>query len=298
MIITGRISFRKLIGFTRINLGFLLLFTALSILAVDRIDDELLRALSYASGFLGTALAFLIGFRNNSAYGRWWEGQRLWSKLKYDTRSFALAVRGFLSDAGESTVRNILYRQAAFAWRLNHHLRGTVPGDVLTTLLSDEEHQAIEKWQNPPLALLDRQMAEIKKQFDNGVVDSYKHVQLSQFLHQFNEVLSGCERLKKTPFPMQYTWFMSYSLVVFLFILPLSLAGHLGYWSLPFSLLIGYAFVMLEYVGRYIEKPFENSVNDIPMDYISRTIETDLRTMLGEENLPEPIKPVGLGYLY
>ena len=55
---------------------------------------------------------------------------------------------------------------------------------------------------------------------------------------------------------------------------------------------------MLEYVGRHIEKPFENQVNDVPMDYIARTIEIDLKELLGEQDLPEPIKPVGKGYLY
>ena len=94
---------------------------------------------------------------------------------------------------------------------------------------------------------------------------------------------------------MQYTWFMRYTLVVFLFLLPISLAGHLGYWSLPFSLIIGCAYIMLEYVGRYIETPFENQVNDVPMDYLSRTVENDLREMLGETGLPPAIKPQGLG---
>jgi len=55
---------------------------------------------------------------------------------------------------------------------------------------------------------------------------------------------------------------------------------------------------MLEYVGRHVEQSFENSVNDVPMDYISRTIEIDLRQMLGEKDTPAPIKPQGLGYLY
>ena len=110
--------------------------------------------------------------------------------------------------------------------------------------------------------------------------------------------LGSCERLKKTPFPMQYTWFVYYTLVVFLFVLPLSLAGHLGFWTIPFSLVIGYAYIMLEYVGRYIETPFENAVNDVPMDSISRTIEIDLLELLGETDLPEPIRPQGLGYLY
>ncbi len=97
---------------------------------------------------------------------------------------------------------------------------------------------------------------------------------------------------------MQYTWFMTYSMVIFLFVFSLSMAGHLGWWSIPFSLLIGYVFIMLEYVGRHIENPFENTVNDVPMDYLSRTIEVDLRQLLGDTDLPDPIKPRGKGYLY
>ena len=300
MIITRRISLRKLIGFTRRNLTILVIFTVVSLLAVPFINDQTLRALSYASGFLGTALAFLIGFRNNAAYGRWWEAQQLWSQLKYESRNLALLMCTFLPDTDDNRNRRqrILHRQIAFAWRLNRHLRQQPPDDVNAGLLDEAERKEVEALQNPPLALLNNQGKDIRALFEEGVVDSYKQVQLANTLTSFNTVLSGCERLKKTPFPMQYTWFMAYSLMVFLFILPLSLAGHLGYWSAPFSLLIGYVFVMLEYVGRYIEHPFENSVNDVPMDYISRTIEIDLRQILGESNIPTPIEPQGLGYLY
>ncbi len=300
MIVTRRISLRKLLGFTRANLSILLVFIGVSVLTVGHIEAQLLQALTYASGFLGTALAFLIGFRNNHAYDRWWEAQRLWSQLKYETRGFATLVNALVLDAGdgEAVRREMIHRQAAFAWRLNRFLRRLEPGEELDGLLDDDERAAIEQVHTPPLALLARQNRRIRGLFEQGRIDNYKHVQLAQGLKGFNEVLSGCERLKKTPFPMQYTWFMAYSLMVFLFILPLSLAGHLGYWSVPFSLLIGYVFVMLEYVGRYIEAPFENSVNDTPMDYIARTIEIDLRQLLGETEVPPPVEPRGWGYLY
>lgn len=140
--------------------------------------------------------------------------------------------------------------------------------------------------------------AVIQALADEGHLDAYRHVRFTELIQGFNEVLSSCERLKKTPFPMQYTWFVYYTLVIFLFVLPLSLAGHLGYWSVPFSLLIGYAYIMLEYVGRHIENPFENAVNDVPMDYLARTIEIDLRELLGEQELPDTVRPVGKGYLY
>ena len=40
------------------------------------------------------------------------------------------------------------------------------------------------------------------------------------------------------------------------------------------------------------ENPFEGSANDVPRSQISRTIEIDLREMLGEIDLPEPLTPV------
>ncbi|MCH8553323.1 MAG: hypothetical protein LAT62_15395 [Natronospirillum sp.] len=300
MIVTRRISLAKLLGFTWPRLLALFAFVVLSCVMMDQVSRDLLQALSYAAGFLGTALAFLIGFRNNTAYGRWWEGHRIWSKLKYNSRSFALLTKGLIGGGEETAaVRNeLIHRQIAFAWWLNRFLRKLEPGKVLDGLLSDDERQAAAKRQTPPLALLESQAAALRQLADDGHLDAYRHVRFTELLQDFNEALSSCERLKKTPFPMQYTWFVYYTLIIFLFVLPLSLAGHLGYWSIPFSLLIGYAYIMLEYVGRQIENPFENSVNDVPMDYVSRTIEIDLRELLGEQDLPEPVKPVGKGYLY
>jgi len=300
MIVTHRISLTKLLGFTWPRLLVLVAFTALACLVMDQVPRELLQALSYAAGFLGTALAFLIGFRNNAAYGRWWEGQRIWSRLKYESRSFALLVRGLIDgdEATRAAKRTLTYRQIAFAWRLNRFLRQIPAGNEESGLLDDSEARAVEQRSNPPLAILDLQARDLGELRSQGHLDSYRHVRLTGLLHAFNEVIGSCERLKKTPFPMQYTWFMTYTLVVFLFVLPISLAGHLGYWSIPFSLVIGYAFIMLEYVGRYIENPFENEVNDVPMDFVARTIEIDLLEILGETDLPAPIKPHGMGYLY
>jgi len=296
VIVTRRISLAKLLRFTWPNLCALLAFGVLAMLATAWLPGESLRALSYAAGFMGTALAFLIGFRNNSAYARWWEGHRIWSKLKYDSRSFATLLLGLVRDP--AVRQRLIHRQAAFAWRLNRQLRRQSPGDELTGLLEAGERERIEQSRNPALALLKEQAEELSGLLAAGQLDSYQHLQLMRLQAAFQEALAGSERLKNIPFPMQYTWFMRYSLLVFLFIMPLSLAGHLAYWSLPVALLIGYAFVLLEYVGRYIENPFENDVNDVPLDYLSRGIEIDLRELLGETALPEPVRPVGLGYLY
>ena len=48
----------------------------------------------------------------------------------------------------------------------------------------------------------------------------------------------------------------------------------------------------MEVIGDRSENLFENSVNDIPMTAICRTIEIDLREMLGEKDVPAKIFPV------
>lgn len=49
---------------------------------------------------------------------------------------------------------------------------------------------------------------------------------------------------------------------------------------------------MMERIGEASENPFEGGANDVPVTAITRTIEIDLREMLGEQDIPEPLKPV------
>ena len=49
---------------------------------------------------------------------------------------------------------------------------------------------------------------------------------------------------------------------------------------------------MVEGIGSYMQDPFKNNRNVIPMDALSRVIEIDLRSAIGETDVPEPVKPV------
>ncbi len=40
-------------------------------------------------GTLGTAIAILLGFRNNSAYDRFWEGRKIWGEVVNYSRTFS-----------------------------------------------------------------------------------------------------------------------------------------------------------------------------------------------------------------
>ena len=54
-------------------------------------------------------------------------------------------------------------------------------------------------------------------------------------------------------------------------------------------------FLTIEWVGSTLKNPFENRPNDTPMSSICRTVERDLRSMLEEEEIPEPLAAVDVG---
>ena len=69
--------------------------------------------------------------------------------------------------------------------------------------------------------------------------------------------------------------------------------GHYGIWlAIPFTIIIGWIYVVMELVGDYSENPFEGLMNDVPMLSICRNIEIDLLQQLGETDLPEVIQPI------
>jgi len=68
------------------------------------------------------------------------------------------------------------------------------------------------------------------------------------------------------------------------------LEGWETWLSIPFTVLVGWIYLMMELVGDYSENPFEGLGNDIPMLSLCRTIEIDLKEMLGETNIPPGIE--------
>src|SRR5215217_2074585 len=85
-------------------------------------------------GLLGVALAIFLGFRNSTAYDRFWEGRKLWGSLLIVSRSFMRQALTLPSPAlSLEERREVTDLLRALPVTLNHQLRGTqVPLDTLT----------------------------------------------------------------------------------------------------------------------------------------------------------------------
>ncbi len=55
--------------------------------------------------------------------------------------------------------------------------------------------------------------------------------------------------------------------------------------------LLAWIFLTWNKIVDWSENPFDGLGNDIPVDALSRTIEIDLRDMLGEKDLPPKLVP-------
>ena len=47
---------------------------------------------------IGTAVAFLVSFKNNASYGRLWEARQIWGGIVNASRSFGVMVNDFITN--------------------------------------------------------------------------------------------------------------------------------------------------------------------------------------------------------
>lgn len=249
-------------------------------------------------GTLGTAVAISLAFRNNSAYERWWEARKIWGSLVNQSRTWAVQVTTCLM-AGEAEEakatamkKELVYRQIAYLNALRIQLRDLREWNEVAAFLPEAEARLLHTWRNQATQINAANAASLRKARDRGWLDSYLHVALLGTIEQFYELQGKCERIKKTPLLRHYSFFSTLFVWIFILLLPMGFVKELQWSTVPISVLIGWIFTAMEQVGRYTEDPFDNFVHDIPMTALCRTIEIDLRQILGETQLPSPIEPV------
>nr|MBX2829399.1 bestrophin family protein [Flavobacteriaceae bacterium] len=86
---------------------------------------------------IGTAVAFVIGFQNNSAYGRIWEARKIWGGIVNTSRTFGMFVQDMVTNEHAATslsseeilheVKTLTYRHIAWMTALRYAMRAEKP---------------------------------------------------------------------------------------------------------------------------------------------------------------------------
>lgn len=144
--------------------------------------------------------------------------------------------------------------------------------------------------------ILQGQYQAIGELHRKGLIDSNVFVGLTNAVDDIVRLQGAVKRIKSYPYARNYYSIAVILVIAFVAIVPFGLfpyalelgraAGieHFTAWlNVPFSVFVGWIFVTLEKVGENSSNPFEGGPNDVPISFLARRIEIEMRTMLGEK---------------
>lgn len=293
MIVARRIHVRRILHTVGLPLVLLLAYDIVVTVLYVVYDQRWVGVNNLPLGLLGSAIAVVVGLRNNTSYARWWEARTLWGSAVNNSRSLARGALAMLHGrAGDAYAVGLTHLQVAWAHALRLSLRKQDPWNELEQLLPGDTLARVRGATNVPAALQAEQGRLLAEASQAGALDSMRLAALDRTLSDLANAQGGLERIKNTPLPRQFDQVTRVFVAAYCMLLPVGLVSDLGAVTPIGSTVIGFAFYVLDQIGRDLENPFDGTPHDVPMSAITRTIETDLRQMLRERETPRPLAPV------
>jgi putative membrane protein len=208
---------------------------------------------------IGTAVSFVIGFQNNSAYGRIWEARKIWGGIVNTSRTFGMYVQDmvtneyatekFSKEELQQEIKTLTYRHIAWMTALRHAMRIPKPWETLINersnkewserigppewnstvqedmnpYLSDEDLKYVMSKNNKQTAMLYLQSHHLRSLKEKGVVWEFSFLQLEGVLQEMFSLQGKSERIKNFPYPRQFATLNHYFMWVFILLLPLAI---------------------------------------------------------------------------
>lgn len=188
---------------------------------------------------IGTAVAFMIGFKNNATYDRMWEARKIWGAIINASRSWGIMVMDFITDLhNENDIdqaelsaihQRLIYRHIGWLTALRHQLRQPRAWenigksynaeyrkkysvhelehdlkDELKPFISAEELDHLWQKKNRATQLVTLQSKDIHQLRKRNLTDDFRHMALEALLVDLFTQQGKCERIKNSPYPRQF----------------------------------------------------------------------------------------------
>lgn len=208
---------------------------------------------------IGTAVAFVIGFQNNSAYGRIWEARKIWGGIVNTSRTFGMFVQDMVTNEHAAVKRSpeelkheqktLTYRHIAWMTALRHAMRAGKPWETvaqektnrewsdmlhppewdssveedLRPYLSEADLQYVMSKNNKQTAILYLQSHHLRKLKEAGVIWEFSFLNLESLLEELFTVQGKSERIKNFPYPRHFATLNHYFMWIFVLVLPFAI---------------------------------------------------------------------------
>lgn len=289
MILEHRIPLKYLVGIVKYELILVLLVGVSTHFTAIEFTEFLPNMPLAIPAFLGTSISVLLSFKMNQSYDRWWEARRIWGAIVNDSRSLIIQLQSFLTAEQAPLIKRISYRQIAWCYTLGKSLRGSADLENLDHLINGTELTQISKHDHYPLAILQltaRDLGELRR---SNALDVRSHIHIQETINRLTEAMGGAERISRTIFPSTYRLVLHFIIYLFVITLAISLKDINNILVSPLLLLISIGFFFIEKIAYYLQDPFRNRPSDVSVTSIAKTVERNIRQLLGEETTSDPI---------
>jgi putative membrane protein len=249
-------SFKEVILWTRRDIYTLLIISTIPTVLYVFFHWKWMALPWLPIALLGTAVAFVVGFKNNASYDRLWESRRIWGSITNISRSWAILVRDFVTmqhaklPKSETELKQIhleIYNRH-FAWltALRYQLRENKPWetinlkhnseyrnqwfkveeqnslleDALIPYLSKEEFSEVMSKNNKAAQILALQSKHLLKLLQEGLIEDFRHMELEKLLIELYNQQGASERIKGFPYPRQFASLNLWFIKIFVFLIP------------------------------------------------------------------------------
>ena len=250
---------KDMLMWTRFETYFFICFVTVLVSLYYFFELEWLKIPWTPIALIGTAVAFVIGFQNNSAYDRIWEARKIWGGIVNTSRTFGMFVKDMVTDEYadgnvpkerlDKEIRTLTYRHIAWMTALRYSMRASKPWetvmsekanrkwgemikppelqskikDALISYLSDDDLKYTMSKNNKQTALLYLQSKHIRELKKQGIVWEFSFLEIENVLKELFTLQGKSERIKNFPYPRQFATLNHYFMWIFILLLPLSI---------------------------------------------------------------------------
>ncbi len=204
---------------------------------------------------IGTAVAFLIGFKNNATYDRLWEARKIWGGIVNSSRTWGIMSMDFVSnrhaqpplspDELHTVKQRLIYRHMAWITALRFQLRQPkdwenmnkkhnaeyqklypVPEwqsnleDELEQFMDKQEMEEVLRKKNRATQILAIQSNDLAQLLEKGLIEDFRHMEMQGLLEKLYDHQGKNERIKNFPYPRQFATLNLFFVWLFLLLVP------------------------------------------------------------------------------
>lgn len=228
---------------------------------------------------MGILLSLLLLFRTNTAYDRFYEGRRAWGTLVNNSRNLAAYLNAVLPTTRSDDRLFYAKMIANFAFSLENHLRNDLKSDGLEAAGTDQLSE-LTHYDHVPNGIVAQLQLRTERLYRESIFTDAHLINLNTMLPVFLDVAGICERIKSTPIPFSYSFFIKVFILMYIFVLPFMIIDEYGYLTIPAVVAVSYILVGLEIIGEEIQNPFGLEHNNLPLNQIAQNIRLNVHELM------------------